>query len=1172
MSSTSLENTDGDNVAADSNVNRNQDIQTIDFNVLSTPKRKTSMPMNSASSTPLIILPSIEGENEVNVIHGNDPDSLHPQKIGSYRIRAGNKISNTLSNLLPSSLSAKLHHSKKLPNDTTTPDGTGNNNGNKKFTKPITPQSIKKDERSPVTEKIEEHNELNVFSNIHDSTSLLLSATTSNTNNNVHNARRRTDTMNSQITNLSMSAGPASSTIWAPNNAKENMQTNNENLTQQHLSHPYLHNNLYSSSLQTFTSDVTNSLQNNNRDNLMIPQPFPTTNSSVQDNNNNNTWSSNNNITTSQMNNSQNTDFFGNRQRSKSTATNIYPDNVLYEQKNSRNRTFTISGSTGTPAFPVQNMYMNGDNAINNTNNVMNSGMYNEIVDIPLVDDDVDPTSLNWVTTDTTAPYINQVSNLLPSDTISISNIFSMQQQNSQLYNVINLTSTALVTLCSRFGKVNSARTLQNLNIALVKFDSVNSAVLATEMLQNKAISMVGVPCHVAFAKIFPTPVPDPNRMTNMQFNNENGRSLLQEQLFNGNFSLQQQGNITVPVFNQQFIQLQHQMQQIQKQQTQSNSQHHNQQNSSLSNNQQHASHQSTTHITNADKEQCPFHLPPETISSQQDSLKDIINSFDTKVNKLIINHVVNNALKDEGKTDISNFGPLPKSNPSKEFDAPTLRELRKIIDGNQMSDLEIEQLALVMLDELPELSSDYLGNTIVQKLFDHSSDIIKDIMLRKTAKYLTTMGVHKNGTWACQKMIKKATTSRQKMLIAEGVKKYCTPLFNDQFGNYVIQCVLKFGFPWNNFIFESIIANFWTIAQNRYGSRAVRACLEAHNIITEEQTIVLSAIIVLYVQYLITNGNGTLLVTWFLDTCNLPNRHEIFAKRLVPNIVELSCHKLSSLTILKILTFRGDDTTRNIILSTIFGPIPSDKEGEREQRVDKDKDESSGPPEALIKILNDKSNGPTFIYKVLSMPLLEDDIRAHVVKQVRKVLLDSSSSAQNHRRLMEEVGLASLSPQSPNSQNNQQRNSNGNNYANAVQGNDITRHVSHVSVSSVRSNGAQNINQGAALNKPALTKNMQLNQPIMNNSYPTSGYPGLSPTPLLTMNNNNTNNNPNLNGNTNHGYYNYPSLYSMNSNTSSNFPYNDDLTSQIESLMINNNENQNSILLNGGNVQKYGI
>ena len=177
------------------------------------------------------------------------------------------------------------------------------------------------------------------------------------------------------------------------------------------------------------------------------------------------------------------------------------------------------------------------------------------------------------------------------------------------------------------------------------------------------------------------------------------------------------------------------------------------------------------------EKEQCPFPLPPPNVNDKEDSLREIIELFNAKADEYQINSLIKKSLNHRGTSDTQNFGPLPEPLSVREFDPPKLRELRKSIDSNLFSDLEIEQLAIAMLDELPELSSDYLGNTIVQKLFEHSSDIIKDIMLRKTSKYLTSMGVHKNGTWACQKMITMAHTPRQIMQVMQGVKDYCTPL-----------------------------------------------------------------------------------------------------------------------------------------------------------------------------------------------------------------------------------------------------------------------------------------------------------------------------------------------------------------------------------------------------------
>lgn len=415
------------------------------------------------------------------------------------------------------------------------------------------------------------------------------------------------------------------------------------------------------------------------------------------------------------------------------------------------------------------------------------------------------------------------------------------------------------------------------------------------------------------------------------------------------------------------------------------------------------------------------------------------------------------------------------------------------------------------MLDELPELSSDYLGNTIVQKLFEHSSDIIKDIMLRKTSKYLTSMGVHKNGTWACQKMITMAHTPRQIMQVTQGVKDYCTPLINDQFGNYVIQCVLKFGFPWNQFIFESIIANFWVIVQNRYGARAVRACLEAHDIVTPEQSIVLSAMIVTYAEYLSTNSNGALLVTWFLDTSVLPNRHSILAPRLTKRIVELCGHRLASLTILKVLNYRGDDNARKIILDSLFGNVNA---------------HDSSPPKELTKLLCETNYGPTFVHKVLAMPLLEDDLRAHIIKQVRKALTDSTQM-QPSRRLLEEVGLAS--PSSTHNKTKQQQQQHHNSSISHMFATPDTsgQHMRGLSVSSVKSGGSKHTTMNTTTTNGSSASTLSPGQPLNANSNSSMGYfsyPGVFPVSGFS-------------GNASNGY-------AMN---------NDDLSSQFDMLNFNN-------------------
>lgn len=970
---------------------------------------------------PGITIPIYEEDVGTGPSTGSNIDD-QPQKLGSYRARAG-KFSNTLSNLLPS-ISAKLHHSRKgthgkAPDD----DVTTSNNSSESTVGSKNTHSTPAKGKDFIqsfggislngAESLTPPHELEKLVHFPDSNFLINQPRTSSdsftfgTSNLPHPiSRTRNNTMNSQFTSISSiptNAG-SSSAIWSSN------QSPNDQM-QQHLFHQFngntnnnpnnINNNISingSSPLQEYSTNTTYfdaAIPTSNSKNLGVP---------------NSLWS-------------QGT--AGGRPRSQSNTSSIYTDASLYEPVG-RSRAPSIY-TLSQPQAPQQQ-------------------------ESPLIEDDVDPRSINWVTTDHLVPIINQISNLLPTNTISISNVFSLQQQQPQLINAVNLTSASLATLCSKYGNVVSARTLKGLNMALVEFDTVESAIRAFEMLQGKEVSVIGAPSSVSFAKVLPMHQQPPQVVVSPGApNNAIGadvpQPLLQEQLFNGQVNFQQKGNVSVPMFN-------HQQQESQPQQVHvaSNFNH------------------SYGHVSQNEKEQCPFSLPPPLLNEQVGTLKEILQSFETPFDETQTDHLINNALKHNGTSETSDFGPLPDPLTNRDFDAPKLRELRKSIDANQMSDLEIEQLAMAMLDELPELSSDYLGNTIVQKLFTHSSDIIKDIMLRKTSKYLTSMGVHKNGTWACQKMITMARTPRQIMLVTKGVEKYCTPLFNDQFGNYVIQCVLKFGFPWNSFIFESIMANFWTITQNRYGARAVRACLEAHDIITQEETLVIGAMIVLYAEYLATNSNGTLLVSWFLDTSQLRHRHAILAPKLFSQIVELCRHRLASLTVLKVLNYRGDDTVRKEMLDRIFGDTSSDE-----------------PAPALRQILCDTNHGPTFVYKVLTMSLLEGELRNHVIKQVRQVLLDTTPS-QLHRRLMEEVGLSPASAQQ--NSNLKHRSS-----ISQVFSQDST-HLRGLSVSSVRSNGSRHsglaptTSAGQAsipTSSTATNNNMQWNVGYMN-------YPGMFP------------------------------------------------------------------------------
>ncbi|CAN3480533.1 hypothetical protein DICA0_E24806 [Diutina catenulata] len=422
------------------------------------------------------------------------------------------------------------------------------------------------------------------------------------------------------------------------------------------------------------------------------------------------------------------------------------------------------------------------------------------------------------------------------------------------------------------------------------------------------------------------------------------------------------------------------------------------------------------------------------------------------------IESMVNHSIAYDNSLYCHNFGPLPDAIPLRQFDSPTLRELRKVLENTEtvvngghdsgahshgshelappehprkrsnsgspppsdrvMSQLELEELCVAMLDELPELCYDYLGNTIVQKLFVLvESPAIKLMMVREIAPYFTQLAIHKNGTWAVQKIIALAANghAQQMELIGSAIKPYAVKLFNDQFGNYVLQGCVKFGSPFNDFIFETMLDNFLEISFGRFGARSIRTILETADsgFVPPEQLLMVAGLIVQFANELVVNANGSLLITWFLDTFvpeSTPDcRFALLTSRFLPNLARLATHKLANLTILKIVNNRSDPISKRAVLDALFGPF------------DPNSDFAYPTPTRLLELILAESHdhnpaGPLFVYKLVSNPValqLGDDPRVNgrysefAIAQVKRVLLESNiANLQPYKKLMEEVGL----------------------------------------------------------------------------------------------------------------------------------------------------------------------
>ncbi|KAJ1971921.1 hypothetical protein H4R35_004975 [Dimargaris xerosporica] len=325
---------------------------------------------------------------------------------------------------------------------------------------------------------------------------------------------------------------------------------------------------------------------------------------------------------------------------------------------------------------------------------------------------------------------------------------------------------------------------------------------------------------------------------------------------------------------------------------------------------------------------------------------------------------------------------PLPEPTSHRRLDQGRLREIRKRLDA-QPSVHDVEMYFDELFPVCVDLCTDYIGNTIVQKFMDLCGADQRYQLIEAVAPYTASIGTHKNGTWAIQKMIESARTPMEMAPFVQAVKPVTPPLMLDQLGNYVVQCCLRFGPERNQFIFEAIHARCWEIAQGRYGARAIRTCLEHQSTTRQQQKLVVIALVNNAVA-LSTNTNGSLLINWLLDSSGFYGRHQVLAPRLADHLGHLCTHKLGSLIVLKLVNQRAEPPARDLLLGRLFF------------------DPSSS---VLEDVLTDQVHGVALVQKILAGNALNDTQKRAIAENVRVVLTHLQVFAvQGYRRLLEEI------------------------------------------------------------------------------------------------------------------------------------------------------------------------
>ncbi|CAO3599721.1 unnamed protein product [Absidia cylindrospora] len=472
------------------------------------------------------------------------------------------------------------------------------------------------------------------------------------------------------------------------------------------------------------------------------------------------------------------------------------------------------------------------------------------------------------------------------STTTAAANIIAQQDQITHqatralwLGNIPTGTSPSILEKAfDKYGTIESIRILSHKTCAFINFDSIASASDAQDAFLQQQVDLVGFDnARIGFAKVPPPPAASPP--TN---------------------------STATPASSSSKSDNHHQKKQ--------------QQFPDLSS----SSSSSTTHPRRSPKIAAHNDLIDETSGSKShqetlDELWNLMISLDCMPkDKVLLQELETPSTYADAIPRVPDFGP------NRQIDANRLRDIRKKMDTTTSTTV-CDNFAKECMPEIAELCSDYIGNTVMQRFFDKCSEPMKLAMLERIAPHLAAIGIHKNGTWAAQKILGTIKTPKQCALVRKYVKTYVPALLLDQFGNYVVQCCLRLGEQENQFVFDAMVENCEVISHGRFGARAMRGILESEYTAPRQQTM-MAACLLQHTMTMVTHPNGSLLVAWLMDTYTegptavLVSR--TLAQTLTPRLASVATHKLGSQLLLKLIHQSLDKEAQDTLLSGLVTDI----------------------------------------------------------------------------------------------------------------------------------------------------------------------------------------------------------------------------------------------------------
>ena len=240
-------------------------------------------------------------------------------------------------------------------------------------------------------------------------------------------------------------------------------------------------------------------------------------------------------------------------------------------------------------------------------------------------------------------------------------------------------------------------------------------------------------------------------------------------------------------------------------------------------------------------------------------------------------------------------------------------RMLQKEIDGKNARLTQI--VYTETLNDVETLMCDPFANYLCQKLVEHCTSEQHTRLLQALGRGIVRVSTNVHGTRAVQRLVDFITTKEQFAILRAGIGDDVIRLIKDVNGNHVIQrCLHAIPSEDNQFIFDAIFRQLYSVATHRHGCCVLQRCLDMGN---ADQKRVLIASVSAHALDLVMDQFGNYVVQYVVEHSSPTVAREL-AGRLKGNFVTLSRQKFSSNVVEKLLNC-NDPTVVSMLVDEII-------------------------------------------------------------------------------------------------------------------------------------------------------------------------------------------------------------------------------------------------------------